>query len=94
MTQSRSNWDTSHGQALPTPRIVEAPAELSWARYHGGERCPAGGLSAAVAAAKHGEGYLWIGLHNPSQRTMSNLGHQLGLHELAIEDADLRRENG
>ncbi len=87
MTQSRSNWDTSHGQPLPTPRIVEAPAELSWARYHGGERCPAGGLSAAVSAAKHGEGYLWIGLHNPSQRTMSNLGHQLGLHELAIEDA-------
>ena len=63
------------------------PPEWTWARYHAGERLPSDDLADAVAAAKAGDGYLWLGLHNPSQATMSSLGAHLGLHELAIEDA-------
>lgn len=40
-----------------------------------------------MPAARSGEGYIWIGLHNPSESTMEALGERLGLHELAIEDA-------
>ena len=61
--------------------------ELIWSRYVGGVRCEPTVLDDAVAAARGGDGYLWIGLHNPSEATMQALGERLGLHELAIEDA-------
>lgn len=64
-----------------------APAELVWSRYVGGRRCEPSVLDEAVGAAKSGDGYLWIGLHDPSQDMMEGLGKRLGLHELAIEDA-------
>ncbi len=68
-------------------RPSTTPPELVWAWYVGGQRCPETDLDEAVAAAKAGHGYLWIGLHNPSEATMQKLGFQLDLHELAVEDA-------
>jgi magnesium transporter len=53
----------------------------------GGKPCDSQVLDESVDAAKRGDGYIWIGLHNPSEATMEALGEQLGLHELAIEDA-------
>lgn len=86
MTQ-RSEWDYTHSQPVPAPVPVGTPAELVWSRYLGGRPCPTSSLPEAVAAAKRGDGYLWIGLHTPSEQTMARLGNQLGLHELAVEDA-------
>ena len=31
--------------------------------------------------------FVWIGLHEPSTETLAKFQHELGLHELAIEDA-------
>ncbi|MFT4294865.1 MAG: magnesium and cobalt transport protein CorA [Micropruina sp.] len=84
-TISRSSWDTN--QDRPGSPERRQPLELIWARYTGGIPRPDTDLAAAVEEAKSGDGYIWIGLHNPSEQTMGRLGGQLGLHELAIEDA-------
>jgi len=86
MTVSRSNWDSAHGR--PDDQASERfPPELVWARYAGGLRCESDSLIRAVSSARSGDGYIWIGLHNPSEATMTELGERLDLHELAIEDA-------
>ncbi|RPF44413.1 magnesium transporter [Streptomyces sp. Ag109_G2-6] len=36
---------------------------------------------------KTGEGFVWIGLHEPSQLELARLAELLGLHPLAVEDA-------
>ncbi|MDN5793697.1 MAG: magnesium and cobalt transport protein CorA, partial [Brevibacterium aurantiacum] len=81
----QSNWDAAHQR--PEPDALRMPPELVWSRYLGGKPCPSPSLDDALAAAKHDDGYIWIGLHNPTQSTMESLGERLGLHELAIEDA-------
>lgn len=40
----------------------------------------------AIAAAKAGTGYLWVGLHDPDAPTMADLTRRFDLHELATED--------
>lgn len=81
----RSNWDSSHER--PERSALRLPPELVWSRYLGGQPCSSQVLDEAVQAAKHGDGYIWIGLHNPNESTLEALGERLGLHELAIEDA-------
>ena len=79
---ARSNWDSTHER----PGDAESsrhPPELIFARYVGGRRCPSQKLGECIVAARRGEGYVWIGLHNPSEATMETLGVRLGLHELA-----------
>ncbi|MCW3156766.1 magnesium and cobalt transport protein CorA [Micropruina sonneratiae] len=85
MTVNANNWDAPHSTA--GARGERHPAELVWMRYKGGRPCPSVNITAAVEAARAGNGYVWIGLHKPSEHTMETLGGQLGLHELAIEDA-------
>ncbi len=88
MTTAQSNWDGPVADAGSTvPESGYTPPEWTWARYHAGRRLPSPDLQSAVASARAGDGYLWLGLHNPSQQTMSAFGERLGLHELAIEDA-------
>ncbi|MCX5381510.1 magnesium/cobalt transporter CorA [Streptomyces sp. NBC_00091] len=36
---------------------------------------------------KSGEGFVWIGLHEPSQQELAGLAALFGLHPLAVEDA-------
>ena len=31
--------------------------------------------------------FVWIGLHEPSEEVLSNVQHEFGLHDLAVEDA-------
>ncbi|WP_433299308.1 magnesium and cobalt transport protein CorA [Actinoplanes sp. CA-030573] len=38
-------------------------------------------------ACSHEDGFVWLGLHEPSQEEMAAIGHTYGLHELAVEDA-------
>ncbi|MFT4216489.1 MAG: magnesium and cobalt transport protein CorA [Micropruina sp.] len=88
MTSAPSNWDPPAAAVGSTPAETGyVPPEWTWARYHAGRRLPSPDLESAVASARAGDGYLWLGLHNPSQQTMSRFGEHLGLHELAIEDA-------
>jgi magnesium transporter len=44
-------------------------------------------LESALARAKNGEGFVWVGLHRPSEQTVATLGEILNIHELVIGDA-------
>src|SRR5947199_8862080 len=36
---------------------------------------------------RRGEGFVWIGLHEPSDEQITAIAETYGLHELAVEDA-------
>ncbi|MEU2063325.1 magnesium/cobalt transporter CorA [Streptomyces sp. NPDC013455] len=44
-------------------------------------------LSDALAAARAVGGFVWIGLHEPSEREFDLVTEEFGLHPLAVEDA-------
>jgi len=46
------------------------------------------GYADALAEARaRGDGFVWLGLHEPSQSEMAEVAGAFGLHELAVEDA-------
>jgi magnesium transporter len=59
--------------------------------YHQGSRVPhpidTTDLGAALKAAIDHEGFIWVGLHQPSEEEMSRVADAFGLHPLAVEDA-------
>jgi magnesium transporter len=59
------------------------------AHYLGGSRCHAGSLEIEDAArrAKEGDGYVWLGLHDPAAAELERVGEAFALPELALEDA-------
>lgn len=59
------------------------------AHYHDGIRQHIGPLEIGAAAdcARRGEGFVWLGLHEPDEAELAQIGAAFGLHELAIEDA-------
>ncbi len=44
-------------------------------------------MSAALSAANQDHDFIWIGLHEPSQREMDEVAAAFDLHQLAVEDA-------
>lgn len=38
-------------------------------------------------ARKHRGGFVWLGLHDPSEEGFAGVGELFGLHPLAVEDA-------
>jgi magnesium transporter len=62
-------------------------AVIDWALYSGGVRQPPQEFEAACGAAQADDAFLWIGLHEPSQEQLEQLGDVFGLHPLALEDA-------
>jgi magnesium transporter len=67
-------------------------AVVDWARYEGGMRQPPQEFDQACAAVKETDGFLWIGLHEPSVDQLEQLGDLFGLHRLALEDAANTRQ--
>ncbi len=58
------------------------------ALYVRGERRPCGDLSDELLALRtQSEGFLWIGLKDPTDDEFALVNHELGLHPLAVEDA-------
>ncbi|MGH8971045.1 MAG: magnesium/cobalt transporter CorA [Actinomycetes bacterium] len=59
------------------------------ALYRGGVREPAPpDLSDALAVARtHGDGFVWLGLHEPSAEEFEHVAAEFKLHPLAVEDA-------
>ena len=57
--------------------------------YHEGRRTEGpDDLSDALAAARaEGDSFLWIGLHEPTEREFDLVTEEFGLHPLAVEDA-------
>jgi magnesium transporter len=56
--------------------------------YRDGDRYECGDLSDELAALRAGaEGFLWIGLKDPTDDEFALVNSELGLHPLAVEDA-------
>ncbi len=45
------------------------------------------GLSDALAAARASGGFVWIGLHEPTEKEFALVTEEFALHPLAVEDA-------
>ena len=79
------------GSAPPHPAGL-LDAVVDWALYTDGVRRPSLGFDAACRAASAGEGFLWLGLHDPEHDQLARLGTVFGLHPLAVEDAANTRQ--
>ena len=67
-------------------------AAVDWAHYCGGRRREPGDFASAVEAARDGNGFVWLGLHEPSPEQLEQLGLVFSLHPLALEDASSARQ--
>jgi magnesium transporter len=61
--------------------------EVVWSWWSGGTRHDDIDLESALSAAKNGEGFVWVGLHKPTESTVATLGEMLDIHELVVADA-------
>ena len=62
-------------------------AIVDWAFYRDGVRdVSLPSYRAATALAVAGEGFVWIGLHEPSAEEFADIAEDFGLHPLAVED--------
>ena len=84
----------------PGGRVPYAPllrpelqdAVVDWALYRDGVRQPVADLATAVNSARGGDGFVWMGLHEPGTEQLEQLGELFGLHPLLVEDAANRRQ--
>ncbi len=65
---------------------------VDWAHYVDGVRRPTQDFDLACAAARNGEGFVWLGLHEPTTDHLTQLGKAFDLHPLALEDASSTRQ--
>jgi len=85
------------GTTSPQPQISPRTdglldAVVDWAHYVEGRRANARDFASAVDAARDGNGFVWLGLHEPSQAQLEQLGMVFALHPLALEDASTARQ--
>ncbi|WP_255952568.1 magnesium and cobalt transport protein CorA [Streptomyces odontomachi] len=84
LTRGRSHAvDLSHPARSPLGSAV-----VNCVTYRGGTRQPGGkGLREAVERVrKSGDGFVWLGLHEPSEAEFAEVAELFGLHPLAVED--------
>ncbi len=74
--------------------VIPVPVPLSayvvdCAVYVDGERLPGRWTHTAAVdeVRKRGDGFVWIGLHEPDEEQIQGVAETFGLHELAVEDA-------
>ncbi len=60
---------------------------VAWGWYVDGIRQPSADLSTAARRANAGEGFVWLGLKDPTDDDLQALSPQFNLHPLAVEDA-------
>jgi len=64
-------------------------ALVDWAYYREGRRDRrTASYVDALKRARRGDGFVWIGLFQPSGQQLAVIGEEFGLHALALEDAD------
>ena len=64
-------------------------AIVDWAFYRAGVRdTSVGSYREATALAKAGDGFVWIGLHEPTADEFASIAETFDLHPLAVEDTD------
>lgn len=66
---------------------TEPDSVVAWGWYVNGVRQPEDDLQVATERAKVGDGFVWLGLKDPTNEDMTQFANQFHLHPLAIEDA-------
>ncbi|GGM42523.1 magnesium transport protein CorA [Longimycelium tulufanense] len=79
----------SNGRPMPPIRVPLSAYVVDCAVYVDGRRLPGRfSHSEAVRTVRdRGEGFVWIGLHEPDSVQIKGVADTFGLHELAVEDA-------
>jgi magnesium transporter len=79
------------GSPRPPDDVVTGKLEgalVDWGLYRDGVRDErAGSYTEALDRAQRGQGFVWIGLFQPSEQQLAIIGAEFGLHPLALEDA-------
>jgi magnesium transporter len=78
--------------AAGTTACTFLDAVVDWARYEGGVRQGPEEFEQACTSARETQGFLWIGLHEPTAEQLEQLGTLFDLHPLALEDAANTRQ--
>jgi magnesium transporter len=74
---------------LPRLRVPLSAYVVDCAVYVDGVRMPGRFTHdrALAEVRRRGDGFVWIGLHEPDQEQITGIAEVFGLHELAVEDA-------
>ena len=75
---------------MSQPSVERTPhsiPEMVWSWWSDGARHEDCDLESALSGARNGKGFVWVGLHQPSESTVESLGDMLDIHELVIADA-------
>ncbi|TCN55086.1 magnesium transporter [Rhodococcus sp. SMB37] len=74
---------------IPTIHVPAERAVVDCAIYIDGKRLPGRYAHAAALAEvrRRGEGFVWLGLHQPDEHQMTSVARTFDLHELMVEDA-------
>ena len=80
----RDDSEDVHKIPVPIRRAI-----VDCAVYVDGERLAGrfGHNEALNEVRTRGEGFVWVGLHEPNEEQMAGVAETFGLHELAVEDA-------
>ncbi|MFF9812871.1 magnesium and cobalt transport protein CorA [Streptomyces sp. NPDC014006] len=84
LARRRPKVDLSHPARSPLGSSV-----VNCVTYLGGVRAPAAGdlVEAVRQVRKSGDGFVWLGLHAPTDQEFAGIAELFDLHPLAVEDA-------
>jgi magnesium transporter len=84
LARRRPRVDLSHPARSPLGSSV-----VNCVTYRDGVRTPGGGdvVDAVERVRKQGDGFVWLGLHEPTDQEFAGVAELLDLHPLAVEDA-------
>lgn len=72
---------------MSDPKIPRTPGVVNCASYERGRRTADVTIEDISEVLKKPEGFIWIGLHEPSEKLLRQVQAEFDLHDLAIEDA-------
>ncbi|MET7699085.1 magnesium/cobalt transporter CorA [Streptomyces sp. NPDC005485] len=84
LTRRRDRVDLSHPARSPLGSAV-----VNCVAYQDGARVPGGRdlVDTVERIRKHDEGFVWLGLHEPTQKEFAGIAELFDLHPLAVEDS-------
>jgi magnesium transporter len=84
LTRRRPRVDLSHPARSPLGSSV-----VNCVTYRDGVRVPESGdlVDAVQKVRKRGDGFVWLGLHEPTDQEFAGIAELFALHPLAVEDA-------
>ncbi|WP_328870583.1 magnesium/cobalt transporter CorA [Streptomyces sp. NBC_00287] len=84
LARRRPRVDLSHPARSPLGSSV-----VNCVSYREGLRVPASGdlVDIVERVRKHGDGFVWLGLHEPTDQEFAGIAELFELHPLAVEDA-------